>query len=73
MKPFAQYVQERSETPFLHEDAIVMRLRDFIDALELLDAQKSDEERLVEVREDVPEPGALTVRLLVRDEEEERP
>lgn len=67
MKSFLEHIQERSEASFLHEGAIVMRLRDFIDALELLDAQKSDEERLVEIREDVPEPGALAIRLLVRD------
>lgn len=58
--------------PFLHEGAVVMRLRDFIDSLELLEAQKSDTERLVEIRENVPEPGTLAVRLLVQDQEEEK-
>lgn len=57
--------------PFLHEGAIVMRLRDFINSLELLDAQKSDTERLVEIRENVPEPGTLAVRLWVQDQEQE--
>lgn len=64
MKSFTQYIQERNDLSFVHDDAIIMRLRDFIDALELLDDQKSDEERLVEIREDVPEPGAYAVRLV---------
>lgn len=64
MKTFKQYIRERNDLSFLHEGAIVMRLRDFTDALELLDAQKSVEDRLVEIREDVPEPGTLAIRLL---------
>ena len=61
MKTFQQLI---GATP-LHEDAILMTLRGFIDSLVLLDAQKSDEERLVEIREDVPEPGTYAVRLLL--------
>ena len=57
--------------PLLHDDAILMPLRDFVDALQLLDAQKTDQERIVEIREDCPEPGTLAVRLVVRDQEEE--
>jgi|CXWL01.1.fsa_nt_gi hypothetical protein len=64
MKSFKQFIQERNDLSFVHDDAIIMRLRDFIDALELLDDQKSDEERLVEIREDVQEPGTYTVRLV---------
>ncbi|QPD02812.1 MAG: hypothetical protein Nkreftii_000586 [Candidatus Nitrospira kreftii] len=56
MKSFKQFMQERNDLSLLHDDAIVMRLRDFIDALELLDDLKSGGERLVEIREDVPEP-----------------
>ena len=64
MISFKQFIKERPDLVFLHDDAIVLRLRDFIDALELLDAQKSDEEKFVEIRVDVPEPGALAVRLV---------
>lgn len=64
MKSFKQYIQERNDLSFMHEDAVLMRLRDFIDALELLDARKTDEPRLVEIREDVPEPGTYAVRLI---------
>lgn len=69
MKSFKQHIRECA--PPLHDDAILMPLRDFIDALQLLDAQKSDTERLVEIREDCPETGTLAVRLMVRDEGEE--
>jgi hypothetical protein len=48
-----------------------MPLRDFIDALKLLDAQETDPERIVEIREDCPEPGTYSVRLLVQGEEDE--
>lgn len=64
MKSFKQYIREGSDVSFVHDDAIIMNLRDFIDALELLDDQKSDEELLVEIREDLPEPGAYAVRLV---------
>lgn len=69
MKSLTQYIRE-TETP-LHDDAILMPLRDFIDALQLLDAQKTDQERIVEIREDCPEPNTLAVRLVVREQEEE--
>ena len=61
MKTFQQWI---GATP-LHEDAILMTLRSFIDSLVLLDAQKSDEDRLVEIREDCPEPGTYAVRLVL--------
>ncbi len=68
MKSFRQFVAERNDLSSLHDNAIVMRLRDFIDALELLDDQKSDEERLVEIREDVPEPGSFAVRFMLAED-----
>lgn len=64
MKTFKQYIRERSDVSFVHDDAIVMRLRDFIDALEVLDDQKSNQDRLVEIRVDVPELGSYAVRLV---------
>lgn len=64
MKSFTQYIQERNDLSFMHEDAVVMRLRDFIDALELLEARNTDEPQLVEIREDVPEPGTYALRLV---------
>lgn len=67
MKSFTQYTQEQNDVSFVHDDAIVMRLRDFIDALEVLDDQKSNQDRLVEIREDVPEPGAFAVRLVTQE------
>lgn len=45
----------------LHDDAVVMRLGDFIKAL---DEQHSNKDRLLEIREDVPEPGVFAVRLV---------
>ncbi len=64
MKSFKQYIRERNDLSFVHEDAVLMRLRDFIDALELLDTWKTDEDRLIEIREDLPEPGTYAVRLV---------
>lgn len=69
MNLFKQFI--RDSYPPLYEDAILMSLREFIDALSLLDAQKTEKERIVEIREDCPEPGTYAVRLLVRDQEEE--
>jgi hypothetical protein len=69
MKSFTHYIQ--ASFPPLHDDAILMPLREFIDALSLLDARKTDQERIVEIREDCPEPGTLAVRLVVRDKDEE--
>jgi hypothetical protein len=69
MKTFKQYIREYALP--LHDDAILMRLGDFIDALLLLDAQKTDEERIVEIREDCPEQGTLAVRLMVKGQEDE--
>ena len=69
MKSFRQHLREYA--PPLYDDAILMPLRDFIDALQLLDAQKSDQERIVEIREDCPEPNTLAVRLVVREQAEE--
>ena len=69
MKSFRHYIQ--ASFPPLHDDAILMPLRDFIDALQLLDAQKTDQERIVEIREDCPEPNTLAVRLMVREQAEE--
>ena len=68
MKSFTRYIQ--ASFPPLHDDAILMPLGDFIDALQLLDAQVTDKERIVEIREDCPEPGTLAVRLVVREQEE---
>ena len=56
--------------PPLHENAVLIPLSDFVDTLSLLDAQKTDHERFVEVREDCPEFGTLAVRLMVRDQED---
>ena len=69
MKSFTRYIQ--ASFPPLHDDAILMPLREFIDALSLLDAQKTNQERIVEIREDCPEPGTLAVRLMVGEQEEE--
>ena len=69
MKSFKQHIRE--SVPPLNDDAILMRLSDLIDALSVLDAQKTDQERLIEIREDVPEPGTLAIRLMVRDQAEE--
>jgi hypothetical protein len=69
MMSFKQYI--RDSYPPLYEDAILMTLPDFIDALQLLDAQITDKERMVEIREDCPEPGTYALRLLKRDQEEE--
>lgn len=69
MKSFRSYTQV--SFPPLHDDAILMPLRDFIDSLQLLDAQKTDQERIVEIREDCPEAGTLAVRLVVREQEDE--
>ena len=69
MKSLRQQI--RACAPRLHDDANLMSLRDFIDALQVLDAKKSDGERLVEIREDCPEEGTYAVRLLERDQEEE--
>lgn len=63
-----QFIQRAREP---QDDAILMPLGDFIDSLQLLDAQKTDGERIVEIREDCPEPGTLAVRLVVRGQEEE--
>lgn len=68
MKSFTQYIQERTEVSLVHDDAFIMNLRDFIDALELLDDQKTDEDQLVEIRVDVPEPGSYALRLVHLDE-----
>lgn len=64
-----QFIQQQASEP--QDDAILMPLRDFIDSLQLLDAQKTDQERIVEIREDCPEPGTLAVRLMVREQAEE--
>ncbi|MEI8014906.1 MAG: hypothetical protein WCH20_08715 [Nitrospira sp.] len=69
MKSFKQFIRE--SYPPLYEDAILMTLRDFIDRLEVFNAQKTNVERIVEIREDCPEPGTYAIRLLVRDQEEE--
>jgi hypothetical protein len=69
MKSFTRYIQ--ATFPPLHDDAILMPLGDFIDSLQLLDAQKTDQERIVEIREDCPAPGTLAVRLMVREQAEE--
>lgn len=68
MKSFTQYIQERSDVSFVHDDGIIMSLRNLIDALEVLDDQKSDEELMVEIREDVPEAGTYALRLVHLDE-----
>ena len=69
MKSFTQYLKERIGTPYVHEGAMVMRLRDLIDTLAVLDAKKTDVDRLVEIREDVPEPGSFAVRLWAGQED----
>ena len=63
------FIQQQAREP--QDDAILMPLRDFIDSLQLLDAQKTDQERIVEIREDCPEPNTLAVRLVVREQAEE--
>ncbi len=64
-----QFIRQQAREP--QDDTILMTLRDFIDALQLLDAQKTDQERIVELREDCPEPNTLAVRLVVREQGEE--
>lgn len=61
MKSFKQYIRERTDFSSLHDDAVVMPLGDFIHAL---DDQNPDKDRLVEIREDLPEPGTYAVRLV---------
>jgi hypothetical protein len=61
MKDFSSFIQNRNDLSGLHDDAVVMRLGDFINAL---DEQHPDKDRLLEIREDVPEPGTYAVRLL---------
>jgi|CXWL01.1.fsa_nt_gi hypothetical protein len=69
MMSFKQFIRE--SYPPLYEDAIILPLKGFIETLSLLDAQKTDGEQFVEIREDVPEPGTFAFRLMVREEEEE--
>ena len=69
MMSFKQFSEGYSSP--LHEDAILLTLADFIETLSLLDAQKTDGEQLVEIREDVPEPGTFAFRLMEREEEDE--
>lgn len=45
----------------VHDDAVLIRIRDFIDAL---GDQLPDKDQFLEVREDVPEPGVFAVRLI---------
>lgn len=61
MKTFKQYIGEQTEFSSLHDDAVVMRLGDFINALE---DQHSDKDRFLEIREDCPESGTYAVRLV---------
>ena len=66
MKSCTHYSQ--ASFPPLHDDAILMPLGDFIDSLQLLDAQVTDKERMVEIREDCPESGTLAMRLMVGEQ-----
>ena len=48
------------------QDAVVMRMGDFITALE---DQNPNKDRLLEIREDCPEPGTYAVRFLPQSPE----
>ncbi|MBH0200101.1 MAG: hypothetical protein HP497_11895 [Nitrospira sp.] len=47
----------------VHDDAVLIRLGDFIAAL---DDQHPDKDQFLEVRENVPESGVFAVRLVPR-------
>lgn len=59
----SQFIQQQGIEPQEpeYQDAVVMRLGDFIDALK---DQIPDRDRLLEIREACPEPGVFSVRLL---------
>ena len=63
--PRTVMILERTETPtelqFTETRRIRMTLEDFADAISLLNAQKSDVERTVEVRLDCPDPYSILV------------
>jgi|CXWL01.1.fsa_nt_gi hypothetical protein len=68
MMSFKQYLREYA--PPLHENAILLSPGNFIDSISLWDAQIIDGERIVEIREDCPEPGSYAVRFIVRETED---
>ena len=45
----------------VHDDAVLIRIRDFIEALE---EQLPDKDQFLEVREDHPERGSYSIRLV---------
>lgn len=61
MNNVSSYIQKRNALSGLHDNAVVMRLGDFVSAL---DEQHPDKDRLMEIREDVLESGTLAVRLV---------
>lgn len=69
MKTFP-HDNQASFTP-LHDDAIAMPLGDFLDWLQWFNALHRAHKRIVEIREDCPEPGAFSIRLLLGEQEEE--
>ena len=69
MKSFLQHIRDCA--PNLHDDAFLLTLSDYIDALSLLNAQVTRTERIVEIREDCPEPGTYAVRLVPVEVEKE--
>lgn len=60
LKEFIRQQEMKPQEPDC-QDAVVMRLGDFIAAL---DDQHPDKDRMLEIREDVPEQGTFAVRLL---------
>jgi hypothetical protein len=68
MMSFKQFIRESYSS--VHDDAILMPLMDFIDVLQVLESQKTDGERIVEIRENYPEPGTYAVRFIVRATED---
>ena len=72
MKSLKRFIRERTETPPLLYSAphtLGMPLRDFIDALQLLDAQKSEEEHTVEIGLSCPEPHSISVTFFPQHDE----
>ena len=71
--PYALLLCEKTETPtdpqFTETRRIRMTLEDFADAISLLNAQKSDVERMVEVRFDCPDPYSILVTFFPQETE----
>ena len=71
--PRTVMIRERTEASteqqFTETRRMRMTLEDFADAISLLNAQKSDVERTVEVRLDCPDPYSILVTFFPQEEE----